>query len=243
MEKKIARLVNWQKGALGGLALLAFFFYWQLGETWVADYYFANSQKLEAEFEYAAAAADLDKAIKLVPREALYYDELANLYSETALQYFLLEESGPSQQLAAAAIQNSDRALMLNPRHLNFYKTRARVFFLLAQTETRYFGEAERALRSALALSPTDAQLWYNLGIAQQSQGKFSEAVETFQHTVTIRPNYVKARLTLGDLLVQLGRIEEGKAQYYYILENLASTDTETKEKLNALENPVEEMP
>jgi Flp pilus assembly protein TadD len=132
---------------------------------------------------------------------------------------------------------------MLNPRHLNFYKTRARVFFLLAQTETRYFGEAERALRSALALSPTDAQLWYNLGIAQQSQGKFSEAVETFQHTVTIRPNYVKARLTLGDLLVQLGRIEEGKAQYYYILENLASTDTETKEKLNALENPVEEMP
>jgi len=240
-EKKVVKLVNWQWGALGTIILAVVFLCWRTGQIWAADYHYTYSQKLEDEFAYAEAAEALEKAIELAPREALYFDELANLYSETALQYFLLEKAEISQQLAEAAVQNSDYALTLNPRNLNFYKTRARVFFLLAQADSQYFNQAERTLKAAIALSPTDAQLWYNLGIAQQSQGKFAEAVETFQYTIDIRFNYVKARIALGDLLIQLGKIEEGKQQYQFILENLASTDVETKEKLNALENPASE--
>ncbi|MFH2118402.1 MAG: O-antigen ligase family protein [Candidatus Paceibacterota bacterium] len=241
--KKTTAMVGWQKWMMGALTLIALILFWQISQVWIADWYFAKAQKLKDNFEYSQAATDLQKATEIMPREALYYDELANLYSETALQYFLLEEPEASLSLAGAAVQNSDYALLLNPRNLNFYKTRARVFFLLAQTDTKYFSQAEQTLQAAIALSPTDAQLWYNLGIAQQSQGKFAQAVETLQHTVDIRFNYVKARIALGDLLVQLGRVEEGKKQYRFILENLASTDLETKEKLEALEQPTNETP
>ncbi|OGJ37206.1 MAG: hypothetical protein A2383_03270 [Candidatus Pacebacteria bacterium RIFOXYB1_FULL_39_46] len=244
--KKTAKMINWQKWMLGALMLITTIILWKIGQVWRADWYFAQGKKLQDNFEYSQAAISLEKAIKLTPREALYYDELANLYSEAALQYSLLKEPDADQQLAsqqltAAAIQNSDYALLLNPRNLNLYKTRVRVFFLLAQIDSSYFGQAEQILKAAIDLSPTDAQLWYNLGIAQQSQGKFAQAVETLQQTIELRYNYIKARIALGDLLVQLGRVEEGKQQYQFILDNLATTDTETQEKLRALEQPIDD--
>jgi Flp pilus assembly protein TadD len=85
-------------------------------------------------------------------------------------------------------------------------------------------------------LAPTDAQLWYNLGITQQQASQFPQAVETLQHTVEIKPNYIRARSALGDLLVQLGRVEEGRQQYRFILEKLSPTDALVQEKLNALD-------
>lgn len=241
--KKQTIITNWQKVGLGITTLLVFFLFWKIGRAWAADYYFVQAQKLKDNLEYALAAEGLQKATELLPQEALYYDELANLYSETALQYFLLSEASASGQLAQAAIQNSDYALTLNPRQLNYYKTRARVFFLLSEIDKQYLAQAEQALKAAINLSPTDAQLWYNLGIAQQSQGKFAVAIETFQHTINIRPNYVKARSSLADLLVQLGQIEAGRDQYLFILENLASTDEETRTKLESLARPSDETP
>ena len=65
--------------------------------------------------------------------------------------------------------------------------------------------------------------------------------MQTLQYTVNLKPNYVRARSQLGDLLIQLGRIEEGKAQYQFILEKLSSTDEEVRTKLNALETPTTE--
>jgi tetratricopeptide (TPR) repeat protein len=121
------------------------------------------------------------------------------------LEYWLANEKEASQQLADAAIQNSDFAL------------------------------------PALELSPTDAQLWYNLGLTQQEEGKFDAAVKTLQHTVEIKPDYVRARVELGDLLVGLGQVEAGKAQYRFILEKLSPNDEETKAKLDALETSARE--
>src|SRR5690606_10988545 len=120
-------------------------------------------------------------------------------------------------ELAKTAIQNSDYALILNPRHLDFYETRARVFFFLMQIDQQYFAQAQQALRAALMLYPTDAQLWYNLGVAQYAAGQFNEAADSFRRAVELKPNYIKARSELGDLLVELGKVEEGREQYRFI--------------------------
>lgn len=233
--------LRWQKPAIAATLILGAFLLTRVIRSWEADWYYAQGKRLEAGLDYAGALVSLQKATEIVPKEPIYYDELANLYAKLALAYYLDEEASTGDQLAEAALQNSDYALLLNPRHLVLYKTRIRVLFLLAQADRQYFGEAEKALKAAIALSPTDAQLWYNLGMAQQEMGKFEEAVKTFQRTVELKTNYVRARSVLGDLLVQLGRVEEGKTQYRFILENLSSTDEEVRGKLHSLEAPQSE--
>ena len=235
------RLKPWQKLSFGGLALVVIALFWQLLAIWEADWWYTNGKKLQTELEYAEAVTALQTATKIKPTEALYYDELANLYSKLALEYSLVGETTASAHLTEAALQNTDFTLLLNPHHLNFYKTRVRVLFMLAQIDQQYLAQAEKTLKAALELAPTDAQLWYNLGIVQQELSKYDEAVQTLQYTVNLKPNYVRARSQLGDLLIQLGRIEEGKAQYQFILEKLSSTDEEVRTKLNALETPTTE--
>jgi O-antigen ligase/Flp pilus assembly protein TadD len=232
----------WQKVALGLLAIIGLLLLNNIIRFWLADYHYAQAEKLQSRYQYSTALTKLQQANQLLPKEPLYYDELANLYAKLSLQYALVEELEASQQLTKAAIQNSDYALILNPRHLNFYKTRARVFLLLAQSDKQYYRQAENTLEAALKLSPTDAQLWYNLGIVQQALGKFGEAVQTLEHTVEIKPNYPKARVELGDLLIQLGQVEAGKNQYRFILENLASNDEEVRQKLLELANDRENI-
>jgi tetratricopeptide (TPR) repeat protein len=241
LPKKLRPRRLWQKLAQLGIVLAALFLLWQIGRFWQADWQYAQAKKFQESLEYSQAVTALQQAIKLQPKEATYYDELANLYSKLALEYWLANKNEASQQLTEAAIQNSDFALLLNPRHLNFYKTRVRVFFILAQIDKQYFGQAEQVLQIAIELSPTDAQLWYNLGLTQQEEGKFDAAVRTLQHTVEIKPDYVRARAELGDLLVGLGQVEAGKEQYRFILEKLSPNDEETKAKLDALETSARE--
>ena len=236
-------LLTWQKIVLALITFASLFLIFRIAKTWNADRWYERSRKFQAQGLYAESLDALQRANSMIPREPLYYDELADLYAQTALQYALLEDAETSTQLAEAAIQNSDYALKLNPRHLNFYKTRIRVFFMLAQINRAYYPQAERVLKAALALSPTDAQLWYNLGVTQQNMGKFEEAVQTYQTTVRLRPTYIKARSAMGDLLIQLGRVEEGRAQYQFILENLSSTDEGIKAKLEELDNAQQATP
>lgn len=234
--KKSARLLPWQKIVLSMLGITVFFLGIKIFQIWKADWWYTRAQRLRSESEYSAAAMALQNASRLSPAEPLYYDELADLLAQAALEYHLAGETAASSELAKTAIQNSDYALLLNPRHLDFYKTRARVFFFLMQIDQQYFAQAQQALRAALMLSPTDAQLWYNLGVAQYAAGQFNEAADSFRRAVELKPNYIKARSELGDLLVELGKVEEGREQYRFILENLSPGDENVREKLNSLE-------
>lgn len=234
-RKRLMRL--WQKLALVLIGLTTLLVLIKLGTLWRADWWYARGRRLQTEQEYPAALVALRRASELTPAEPLYYDELADLFAQLALQYHLSEEATASAELTEAALQNSDYALLLNPRHLDFYKTRARVFLFLSQIDQQYLVQQQRTLKAALTLAPTDAQLWYNLGLAQYNAGQFNEAAETLHKTVELKPNYVRARSELGNLLIELGRVEEGRAQYRFILEKLSPSDTVIREKLEGLED------
>lgn len=73
------------------------------------------------------------------------------------------------------------------------------------------YDEAMTLLEQAIAVSPTNAELYDVRGILYQSQKKNDEAQADFEKAVSLNPNYVKAQLDLGRVLyAKAVAIEEG---------------------------------
>ena len=70
---------------------------------------------------------------------------------------------------------------------------------------------AETQLREAVRIDPENVQALYHLGMVQQEQHKFADAVKTFQTVLSLDPELAMARATLGLALAELGRREEAR--------------------------------
>jgi putative inorganic carbon (HCO3(-)) transporter len=228
-EKQIKTKLNswWQYLAIILVAIFSFNSLKTVTNFWNADRLYKKSKDQQFESKYLQASESLQEAIKASPKEAIYYDELSDVYSVLAFQYDVVGRKDVSNQLAEAAIENSNYALILNPRHLNFYKTRARVFLVLAQSDKKYYTDAEHTLLSAIELSPNDAKLYYNLGLVQKEMGKLKEAQESLEKTVYLKPNYLKARSELAYLYAETKQPEKSLGQFDFIINHLAVNDPE----------------
>jgi putative inorganic carbon (HCO3(-)) transporter len=219
-ELSLWRYVLLVVAGISGMMVLA-----SIARFWQADRWYKKSEEQQKESLYREAAQSLQKAIDFSPREALFYDEFSNVYSILSFQYAVLGQQETSEKLADAAIENSNYALLLNPRHLNFYRTRVRTFLILAQNEPRYFVDAEHTLRTALELAPTDAKLWYNLGLVYEEEHQWKEAQEALEKAVFLKPNYLKARETLASLYAETHQPTLALEQLQFILNHLSVND------------------
>ena len=66
--------------------------------------------------------------------------------------------------------------------------------------------EALEHLRIAGALEPRDADIQYDLGIYFSQQASWTNAVNSFSNSVSVRPDFAPAQLGLGGALANLGR-------------------------------------
>lgn len=212
----------WQYLAIVLIIIIALKSLVSLLNFWQADRLYKKSKEQQTSAQYLAAAKSLEQALALSPQEALFYDEFADIYSILSFQYGVVNNQEVAQQLAKAAIDNSNYAILLNPRHLNFYKTRARVFLVLAQNEPKYYADAEHTLISALELSPTDAKLYYNLGLVRKEIAKMTEAQQSLEKAVELKPNYLKAREELASLYAETNQPAKSLEQFSFILKHLA---------------------
>src|SRR3989344_2730685 len=139
----------------------------------------------------------LQTATQLRPTEDTFQEELSYAYAKVALALNQQQIATQAALFTQAALDTSQNALRLNPVHLNIYKTRARVLMLFAEIDSQYLISAGDVIRLALQLAPTDAKLWYYLGLVEKGQGHQAEAMVTLTKTVAIKPNYDAARTTL----------------------------------------------
>lgn len=226
----------WQYLAIILAVIICFNVLKSVSNFWSADRLYKKSKDQQLESQYLNASQSLQEAIKISSGEAIYYDELADVYSILSFQYEVIGKTDVSSQLAEAAIENSNYALLLNPRHLNFYKTRARVFLVLAQSDPKYYADAEHTLLSAIELSPNDAKLYYNLGLVQKEMGKLKESQESLEKTVFLKPNYLKARSELANLYAETNQAEKSLEQFDFILDHLAIDNQEFLSKRKNVE-------
>ena len=99
------------------------------------------------------------------------------------------------------------------------------MFITLSQLEPSMLEYAEETLLVALDRSPTDAKLWYNLGVVQNGLEKTDAAREALEKTVALKPNYGSARIQLGQLYEATGATASALEQYTFVLEELNAQD------------------
>ena len=68
--------------------------------------------------------------------------------------------------------------------------------------------------RKATELDPTAAMTWFNLGRQLQLRGDSAAAADALMRTTTLLPDFLPARVLLGDALVHLGRFDDATASY-----------------------------
>lgn len=84
---------------------------------------------------------------------------------------------------------------------------------------TGELNEAAKAYRASLAVKADQPEVLYNLAIILKSQGKNWKAVAELEKAIAVNEKFVGARLTLGDIYVQLDRKEKAKDQYQAVLD------------------------
>lgn len=188
---------------------------------WYADTLYATGKAYNGVQRPDEAIKYLGQAIGLTPGEALYHNEIAGSFVN-------LKNSN-------LAIQESDKAILLSPANVNLKRTRFGVFINLATDNPNLLQNAKETLIDAINLAPTDAKLFYNLGLVYARLGDQNKALETLQKTVGLKPNYKDARLAYAFLLADGKQIAEAKEQLIYILKNIDPTDPLTTKTLESL--------
>ncbi|MBU1085464.1 O-antigen ligase family protein [Patescibacteria group bacterium] len=212
---------------------LATFFLYSIITMWQADRAFVLGKNYLQANQIQTGYAYLQKAVTVKPNQPLF----RSLYSESAAKMALLyqEDTNLKGQLIEESINNSNLVISQNKVHLNYYKSRAKVFFLLAQIDKKYHQDALNTLLKAIDLSPTDPKLHYNLGLLYTQLGQTKLAEQTLLETINLKPNYETFRNALGSLYQQTNRPDLASEQFEYILKYLNPENQAIKEKLNSL--------
>ena len=103
---------------------------------------------------------------------------------------------------------------------------------------------AEAVLSDGLEHTDEDAKLLYLIGVLRAMSGDPEAAVDLFQRSLESDPHSLQARENLAGMLCQLGRLEEGVAQYKEALSQREDPSTLLllAQALLALENPLEAL-
>ena len=80
--------------------------------------------------------------------------------------------------------------------------------------QTGMHTEALNANKTAVILSPQDAQVHYNLGITLKELGRLDEAEASYRQAIALQPENAQAHNNLGLTLEALGRLDEAEASY-----------------------------
>lgn len=78
--------------------------------------------------------------------------------------------------------------------------------------------QAEALYRAVIALNAMSAQAAYNLGLVQQSQQRFEDAIAAYRHAVAVDPDHHHAYSNMAVALQELGRLDEAVEVYRAVI-------------------------
>lgn len=232
---EVTSLSNWQYTGLVALSVIGILGLYSIYSYHRADIAYTRAKALFGQGQLEPALDTLALAITKNPKEALFYDTLANEYATYALHFANAGLASQAAELSQRADLASKATLDLNDRQLNYYKSRARILINLAQLDPSYLPEAEETLWQAHNLAPTDPKLVYNLGLVKIWQQKVPEGIEDLQESIRLKPDYELPRIQLALALEQQQKYAEALEEWQYILENLNANNTQAQEKIASL--------
>jgi putative inorganic carbon (hco3(-)) transporter len=172
----------------------------KLTTLYIADQAYAKGKSALESGDLQTSIILLQQATDNVPSQPVYTDQLSLAYAQGAISLAHANQATAASALAQQAIDYSDATLSKNNVHLNFYKTRARVFVALSQLEPSLIDQALNTLQASITLAPTDAKLWYNLGLLHFQLNNLDLAHELLEKTLELKPNYPAVQQTQSQI-------------------------------------------
>jgi protein O-GlcNAc transferase len=181
---------------------------------------------------YYGAAEMFSLETKLAPKSYQAHLNLAQAYvymnqNEAAAKHFekanQLDPSQPDAYLGLALINNTSERYPYAVQYLQEFIKRApspgQGYALLSRVylNMREYDKAMEAGRKATQALPNDPACWYNLGQAyayNPSEKYFQEAVQAYERTLQMAPQWGGAHFELGRVYERLNRKEEAVARY-----------------------------
>lgn len=155
---------------------------------YLADYYFTRGK-------VSGSIPLLETAVKFRPQEPLFHSYLAEAYAVTP-------ETGDYTQRALAETALTRK---LNPYHLNYHKSRAKVYLSLVTQNPDYHIQAAEELIQARKLAPSDPKLAYNLGLVYSRIGDIDKAESEMRQAIELKKDYQDAYYALTLIFEQTG--------------------------------------
>jgi len=244
-EKKLRVGLNpYQWTSILTLSVVSLFMIVQLVRFWQADVSYALGTNLNHVGDYQTALPNLTKAVQIRPAEPVFKDELSVNLATLATALIQSNNATSGSQFAQEAISTSDAVIANHPNNVVFWKSRVRVFYLLAQINPQYFKQALEAILIAKKLAPTDAKVSYNVGVLYGQNNEFEKGIAELTQTIALKPNYRDAYYARGIFYNQLSttavgakKIEyanKGIADMQFILKNIYPTDGEVTKMLES---------
>ncbi|MFY9270372.1 MAG: tetratricopeptide repeat protein, partial [Candidatus Manganitrophaceae bacterium] len=191
------------------------------------------------------ALLSFNRVVELDPEMVIAHVRLSELYelqgnleeavreSEEAYLY-LTDASSTKERMILARLQQLES-------RLNFRDGRHQGLLYLRKGS---FREAEEAFREVLLIQPDQAEIHYLLGTVLGIQNRLEEAIERFQWSLRIKPDFIDSRMRLAELYQVKGewvkaRSELEKAAFF--LEDRDGGEAQLIEaRLDAVEDQVE---
>ncbi|HKB88549.1 MAG TPA: O-antigen ligase family protein [Patescibacteria group bacterium] len=233
-SKNVTQLDSSQKITISILLIFTFCLLTLISRYWYADVLYSKAHALNSVPRPDLAIPAITKAVKLAPSQAMYYGEMANSYTAVALAYNQAKDASSTAEFTNCSALAIQKAVSLAPANINLWRSAFSVYIRLSIVDEKYLNDARDMLLTAIKLAPTDAKLFYNLGITQANLGDYKSASETLKTAVDLKANYTDARIEYAALLVHLGNNNEAKNQLNYILANL---DPKNQTAIQALAN------
>lgn len=228
-EEKNEKIYPFQTIGIVVLLLIALYYEFFLFNFWRADQKYALGYNLDHASEYGQGYQPLADAVKMLPQEDLYKDELSINMATISL---LLADQKSATEAAAAGQQAKALSDYVNQKHPNnivYLKTRARVFFALSEIDPTYLDQAIATIEQARQLAPTDAKLAYNEGLFYQQKEDLDNAVKYINQAISLKPNYGDAYYSLALIYGDLAKKNPAQAAEFREKEKDALTTILTK--------------
>lgn len=232
------RLPNTQKVAIGTVLLLTSYLLLLISRYWYADYLYASGKGYNSINKPDVATNYLVKAVNLEPNQAIYYGDqagLASSYARLAVAFNQQKLADQATQYSNLAITEIDKAVALSPANINLKRVKFGIYVMLSAINPNYLIDAKDTLEIAITQAPTDAKLYYNLGLVYARIGQPDQAIEIMKKTINLKANYKEARLAYAYLLIDKKQFTEAKIQLEYILTNIDPADSLSKQALESI--------
>jgi len=246
----ITRVSLYQWTFIFFIILASCFLLLNLFRYWMADKAYSLGYNLDRAGEYQEAYPYLQKAVEMRGGEPVFKDELA--INNAILAGALLSQEGAktstdsaelANKLAEGAVSLSNFITSKYPNNVVFWKSRVRVFYSLGQADSRYLTFALEAIKKASKLSPSDANISYNLGVLYGQNGDVKNGIETLEKTIKLKPDYRDAYYALSLFyhdqavdekgnVIDRDKLNKAIKHLQYILDNLGAEDKVAKETL-----------